>query len=194
ESQLNLGDGSITLGQLMSPGWRLPHLVDVFLSCCETNLDKPDITDNLLSLSTGFLCAGAISAISSLWQVDDLASALFSIFYYQQRQEGKNRPEALKKAQIKLRELSRSDLQEICKELRKADLEEISQASENHRKQARNQREQYPKDSVEYLECDRQYQKYAKISIAINNIQKSKGEFPFAHPRYWSAFIAQGLG
>gem|GEM_PF-6803478 len=26
-----------------------------------------------------------------------------------------------------------------------------------------------------------------------NHIQKSKGEFPFAHPRYWSAFIAQGL-
>jgi CHAT domain-containing protein len=35
--------------------------------------------------------------------------------------------------------------------------------------------------------------KYAKISIAIDKIQKSKGEFPFAHPRYWSAFIAQGL-
>ena len=181
ESQLKLGDGSITLGQLMSPGWRSPHLVDVFLSCCETNLDKPDITDNLLTLSTGFLCAGAISVISSLWKVDDLATALFSIFYYQQRQEGKNRPEALKAAQIKLREL------------RKADLEEISQKAENERKQARTQKKQYLQDSKEYLECDRQYQKYAKISIAIDNIQKSKGELPFAHPRYWSAFIAQGL-
>jgi CHAT domain-containing protein len=181
ESQLKLGDGSITLGQLMSPGWRSPNLVDVFLSCCETNLDNPDITDNLLTLSTGFLCAGAISVISSLWKVDDLATALFSIFYYQQRQEGKNRPEALKAAQIKLREL------------RKADLEEISQKAENERKQARTQKKQYLQDSKEYLECDRQHQKYAKISIAINNIQKSKGEFPFAHPRYWSAFIAQGL-
>ncbi|MEI6444252.1 MAG: hypothetical protein WCO29_14280 [Nostocales cyanobacterium ELA583] len=40
---------------------------------------------------------------------------------------------------------------------------------------------------------DRQYQKYAKISIALDKIQKSKGEFSFAHPRYWSAFTAQGL-
>ncbi|GCL41685.1 CHAT domain-containing protein [Dolichospermum planctonicum] len=181
ESQLKLGNGSITLGQLMSPSWRLSHILDVFLSCCETNLDNPDITDNLLTLSTGFLCAGAISVISSLWKVDDLATALLSIFYYQHRQEGKNRPEALKEAQIKLREL------------RKADLKEMSQAAENQRKQARNQKKQYPEDSKEYLECDRQYQKYAKISIAIDNIQKSKGELPFAHPRYWSAFIAQGL-
>ncbi|MEA5529200.1 CHAT domain-containing tetratricopeptide repeat protein [Dolichospermum sp. UHCC 0684] len=181
ESQLKLGDGSITLGQLMSPGWRLPNLLDVFLSCCETNLDKPDITDNLLTLSTGFLCAGAISVISSLWKVNDLATALFSIFYYQQRQEGKNRPAALKAAQIKLREL------------RKADLEEISQAAENQRKQARNQKKQYPQDSKEYLECDFQHKKSLKILNTIDHIQKSKGEFPFAHPRYWSAFIAQGL-
>ena len=181
ESQLKLGDGSITLGQLMSPGWRLPHLVDVFLSCCETNLDNPDITDNLLTLSTGFLCAGAISVISSLWKVNDLATALFSIFYYQQRQEGKNRPAALKEAQIKLREL------------RKADLEEISQAAENQRQQARNQKKQYPQDSEEYLECDFQHKKSLKILNTINHIQKSTAEFPFAHPRYWSAFIAQGL-
>ncbi|MEA5550157.1 CHAT domain-containing protein [Anabaena cylindrica UHCC 0172] len=193
ESQLKLGDGSITLGQLMSPGWRLPDLIDVFLSCCETNLDKPDITDNLLTLSTGFLCAGTISVISSLWQVDDLATALLSIFYYQQRQEYKNRPEALKEAQIKLRELKKADLEEICKELRKADLEEISQAAENQRQQARNQKKQYPQDSKEYLECDFQHKKSLKILNTINHIQKSTAEFPFAHPRYWSAFIAQGL-
>ncbi|GAA6617237.1 hypothetical protein NUACC26_030470 [Scytonema sp. NUACC26] len=59
ESQLKLGDGSITLGQLMSPGWRLPNLLDVFLSCCETNLGNPSLTDDVLTLSTGFLCAGA---------------------------------------------------------------------------------------------------------------------------------------
>ena len=181
ESQLKLGDGSITLGQLMSPEWRLPNLIDVFLSCCETNLDNPDITDNLLTLSTGFLCTGAISVISSLWMVDDLATALLSIFYYQQRQECKNRPEALKEAQIKLREL------------RKADLEEISQAAENQRQQARNQKKQYPQDSEEYLECDFQHKKSLKILNTINHIQKSTAEFPFAHPRYWSAFIAQGL-
>jgi CHAT domain-containing protein/TPR repeat protein len=181
ESELILGDGNITLGQLMSPGWRLPNLLDVFLSCCETNLVTPVLTDDILTLSTGFLCAGARSVVSSLWSVNDLATAFFSIFYYEQRQLNKNRPEALKQAQIKLREL------------RKTDLEEISQQVSNLRKQARNLRKEYSPDSENYLECDRQYKKYAAISIAIDKIQKSKGEFPFAHPYYWADFICQGL-
>lgn len=182
ESQLKLGDGSITLGQLMSPGWRLPHLVDVFLSCCETNLDNPDITDNLLTLSTGFLCAGAISVISSLWKVNDLATALFSVFYYQQRQDGKNRPEALKAAQIKLREL------------RKADLEEISKQIESKEKELIGDRKKYTRNSDEYSQWEHQYNIHTKINRLLKHkIQTSDSELPFAHPCYWSAFIAQGL-
>lgn len=182
ESQLNLGDGSITLGQLMSPGWRLPHLIDVFLSCCETNLDNPDITDNLLTLSTGFLCAGAISVISSLWKVNDLATALFSVFYYQQRQDGKNRPEALKAAQIKLREL------------RKADLEEISKQIESKEKELIGDRKKYTRNSDEYSQWEHQYNIHTKINRLLKHkIQTSDSELPFAHPLYWSAFIAQGL-
>ncbi|MGL5062751.1 MAG: CHAT domain-containing protein, partial [Microcoleus sp.] len=115
ESILKLANGNITLGQIMSPGFRLPNLFDVFLSCCETNLGISGITDDILSLSTGFLCAGARSVVSTLWAVDDLATALFSIYYYQYRQQGKNRPEALQKAQIDLRNLKMGNL--------KADLE-----------------------------------------------------------------------
>lgn len=106
ESCLILADGNITLGQIMSPGFRLPNLSDVFLSCCETNLGVAGITDDILSLSTGFLCAGARSVVSTLWSVDDLATALFSIFYYQYCQRGLNRTEALQQAQVKLRNLS----------------------------------------------------------------------------------------
>jgi len=88
ESVLKLADGDITLGQIMTPGFRLPNLSDVFLSCCETNLGIAGVSDDILSLSTGFLCAGARSVVSTLWSVDDLATALFSIFYYQYRQQG----------------------------------------------------------------------------------------------------------
>ena len=82
ESKLILADGTITLGQIMTPGWRLPQLSDIFLSCCETNLGVAQATDDILTLSTGFLCAGARSVVSTLWAVNDLATALFSIFYY----------------------------------------------------------------------------------------------------------------
>jgi CHAT domain-containing protein len=181
ESQLKLADGSITLGQLMTPSWRFPQLFDVFLSCCETNLGNPSLTDDILTLSTGFLCAGARSVVSTLWAVNDLATALFSIFYYQQRQQGKTRPESLQQAQIQLRQLQ------------KEDLTEISQQAELGRKEARNKRQQYLPGSTEYLECDREYRKYAGVTLEIAKIKNSPEKFPFSHSRYWAAFICQGL-
>ncbi len=165
----------------MTPGWRLPNLSDVFLSCCETNLGDPSITDDILTLSTGFLCAGARSVVSTLWAVDDLATALFSTFYYQQRQQEKSRPEALQKAQIKLRELKKEELKELFKQV------------ETKRKQARTKRNQYPPGSVEYLECDREYRKYAGVTIQIDKVKNSQDECPFSHPCYWAAFTCQGL-
>ncbi|MBD2431035.1 CHAT domain-containing protein [Fischerella sp. FACHB-380] len=185
ESQLKLGDGSITLGQLMSPSWRLPNLFDVFLSCCETNLGNPSLTDDILTLSTGFLCAGARSVVSTLWSVNDLATALFSIFYYQQRKEGKSRPEALQQAQIKLRESKKEYLIEK--------FTEISKQAELKRKEARNQRKKYPVDSPEYLECDREYRKYAGVMLEITKLKNSSEKFPFAYPHFWAAFACQGL-
>ncbi|AFZ57963.1 CHAT domain-containing protein [Anabaena cylindrica FACHB-243] len=184
ESQLKLADGTITLGQLMSPGWRLPNLVDVFLSCCETNLGTTPLTDDILTLSTGFLCAGARSVVSSLWSVDDLATSLFSIFYYQQRQQGKNRPESLKQAQIKLRELRKADLAEISNQINEKEKE----------KELIGNRQQYNRNSVEYSKWEDQYNTHAKINRLIKQkLQISEPEFPFSHPRYWAAFICHGL-
>jgi CHAT domain-containing protein len=186
-SQLKLGDGSITLGQLMSPGWRLPHLSDVFLSCCETGLGLPEITDDILTLSTGFLCAGARSVVSTLWAVDDLATAIFSIFYYQHRQQGRSRPEAVRQAQIKLRELNKEEL------LNREDIKELSRQAEAGRKQARNKRSQYESGSANYLNWDREYRKYASVTNQIHSVKNSQDEEPFSHPRYWAAFTCSGL-
>ncbi|WP_293019897.1 MULTISPECIES: CHAT domain-containing protein [unclassified Moorena] len=72
ESQLRLGDGALTLGQLLTPGWRMPNLSEVVVSACEVNFTPTKITDDLLSLATGFLCAGARSVVSTQWSVDDL--------------------------------------------------------------------------------------------------------------------------
>jgi CHAT domain-containing protein len=181
ESQLKLADGSITLGQLMTPGWRLPNLSDVFLSCCETNLGDPSITDDILTLSTGFLCAGARSVVSTLWAVDDLATALFSTFYYQQRQQEKSRPEALQKAQIKLRQLKKEELAELSMQVTAKEKELIRQ------------RKNYPDGSAERVEWERDYNKYAKVATLINIIKNSPEEFPFSHPKFWAAFTCQGL-
>ncbi|WP_414528395.1 CHAT domain-containing protein [Nodularia chucula] len=182
ESQLTLAHGScITLGQLMTPSWRLPQLVEVFLSCCETNLGKPSLTDDVLTLSTGFLCAGARSVISSLWKVNDLATALFSIFYYQHRKHGQSRPEALRQAQIQLRELTQ------------VDLKKISQPIEAREKELMGNRKKYLSGSVEHQQWVYEYNMYAKLNRRIKEIENSTQQFPFSAPHYWSAFICQGL-
>ena len=181
ESQLKLADGSITLGQLMTPTWRLPQLVEVFLSCCETNLGTPSLSDDILTLSTGFLCAGARSVVSTLWSVNDLATALFSIFYYQQRQEGNSRPEALQQAQIQLREFTKVDLKKIFQEVEAREKELIGN------------RKKYPLDSIEHQQWKRKYNMYTKLNRRIKEIENSTQQFPFSDPHYWAAFICHGL-
>ncbi len=181
ESYLQLGDGNITLGQLMTPGWRLPNLWDIFLSCCETNLGTTSLTDDILTLSTGFLCAGARSVVSTLWKVDDLATAILSIFYYQHRKQGKSCSKALQQAQMNLRNLRKQDCKEIFPEI------------EAREKQLIQSRKQYSRGSVEYREWEREYNMYARVNRLIQQTETSTEKFPFSHPRYWSAFICQGL-
>ncbi|MDF5707173.1 MAG: CHAT domain-containing protein [Nostoc sp. S4] len=182
ESQLRLAHGSsITLGELMTPSWRLPQLVEVFLSCCETNLGTPSLTDDILTLSTGFLCAGARSVVSTLWSVNDLATALFSIFYYQQRQEGKNRSQALQQAQIQLREFTKLDVSKIFQEVEAREKELIAN------------RKKYSLGSIEYEQWKFEFNLYAKLNRQIQEIENYTQQFPFSDPRYWAAFICHGL-
>ncbi|WP_298904989.1 CHAT domain-containing protein [uncultured Nostoc sp.] len=103
----------------------------------------PSLTDDILTLSTGFLCAGAKSVVSTLWSVNDLATALFSIFYYQQRQEGNSRPEALQQAQIKLRELKKEEL------LKRKDIKKLYNHAKTEFEEAQIQKSQYERGSTE---------------------------------------------
>ncbi|NQE34366.1 CHAT domain-containing protein [Microcoleus asticus] len=209
ESRLFLGDGIITLGELMTPGWRLPQLSDVFMSCCETNLGGTEITDNLLSLGTGFLCAGARSVVSTLWAVDDFATSLFSIFYYQYRREGLSRPEALWRAQVRLRTISGAELKELYQpqidpllQTIIGKLEGELAAVQQERKELRLRQKSYSKGTDEFKELDKKLKEIVKQE---NQIQERKKGYeslaknlysmsnPFDNLIYWSGFICQGL-
>jgi CHAT domain-containing protein len=198
ESKLELGDGTITLGQLMTPSWRLPLLLDVFLSCCETGLGIPQSADDILTLSTGFLCAGARSVVSTLWSVDDLATALFSIFYYRHRKAGKNRPVSLQMAQEELRLLSGQTLATVYQPQIVPMLDNKFKQLDTERKLAYANREQEDKDTPAFLKSNREYK---RLSKAADNIHQIKNRLkalclepaPFSHPFYWAAFTCSGL-
>jgi len=209
ESRLFLGDGSITLGELMTPGWRLPQLSDVFMSCCETNLGGTEITDNLLSLGTGFLCAGARSVVSTLWAVDDFATSLFSIFYYQYRRQGLSRPEALWRSQVRLRTISGAELKELYQPqidplLQRiiGDLKSKLAVVQKEKQKLKLRQKSYHKETDEFNKLAAELKKITKRE---NQIQKQKEGYeslkeniytmsnPFDHLSYWSGFICQGL-
>jgi CHAT domain-containing protein len=199
ESALILADGRITLGQLLTPGWRTPQLEDVFLSCCETGLGTTEITDDILTISTGFLCAGARTVISTIWSVDDLATALFSLFYYQHRHQGNKRLESIKKAQFELRSLTGETLTTDYKPRLSSFLTQKLTESEMLRKTTKKERDIHPQDSQMYQQRDQEYKKYAKIGNRIYKAKKNLESFcleskPFFHPFYWAAFTCSGLG
>lgn len=74
----------------------------VTLSACETALGRLNPGDDVVGLTRGFLYAGAGAVVSSLWSVDDQATALLMTEFYTELQHNDRRT-ALQKAQLKAR-------------------------------------------------------------------------------------------
>jgi CHAT domain-containing protein len=80
----------------------------VTLSACETALGKEIKGEGLVGLTRGFMYAGAPRVVASLWKVDDVATAeLMGRFYKGMLQQGLHPAEALRQAQVQMREQKR---------------------------------------------------------------------------------------
>jgi CHAT domain-containing protein len=74
------------------------------LSGCETGLLIPDVMDEFVSLPLGFLSAGSKCVVSTLWQIDDLSTALLFDRFYAEYRAGRAPAAALRSAQLWLRD------------------------------------------------------------------------------------------
>jgi CHAT domain-containing protein/Tfp pilus assembly protein PilF len=75
----------------------------VVLSACETGLGKEISGEGLIGLTRGFMYAGATRVVSTLWKVNDFATAkLMKAFYKSMEQEGKRPAQALREAQLSM--------------------------------------------------------------------------------------------
>jgi CHAT domain-containing protein len=199
ESCLILADGTITLGDILTS--RYPDLNEIFLSCCETHLGTTTITDDILTLATGFLCAGARSVISTLWGVDDLATSLFSIFYYQYRKEGLDRAIAIGKAQVQLRTLTAEKFQLKYSEDIITHLTAYAKQTKLDRKTLKQQLDRAEIDATTYQNhydaLTNVYQKTLKLLESIKQYsaidEAHSIDYPFANPYFWAGFTCQGL-
>jgi CHAT domain-containing protein len=107
----------LTLGNLFERNFRLDKCRLVVLSACETGLvDFRNISDEYISLPSGFLYAGSIGVVSSLWTVDALSTAFLMIKFSQN----------LKATMVKSRDFSVAvELQKAQKWLRNATTSEL---------------------------------------------------------------------
>lgn len=77
----------------------------VVLSACRTGLGKDVRGEGLMSLTRGFMYAGASSVAATLWNVDDeVTSELMKDFYTKMLQQGLTPAAALRAAQNKIRQ------------------------------------------------------------------------------------------
>lgn len=104
QSRLELYDGPLTLGRIRASR-RLGASRLVTVSACESGLSSPvGQADEYVGFPSGFLLAGAPAAVSTLWAVDDQATAaLMASFYGAYLAGGLPLAEALRRAQIATR-------------------------------------------------------------------------------------------
>ncbi len=93
-------DGRLDAGEIVALD--LPTGI-VMLSACETGLGRIGPGDELAGLPRAFVAAGARSVISSLWKVEDLATAVLVKHFYRRLEAGADLDEALRLAQLAVR-------------------------------------------------------------------------------------------
>jgi len=95
----NRNDGRLQVHELF--GLNLKNANLVTLSACQTALAKIESGDDMIGLSRGFIYAGTPALLASLWDVEDNATAtLMEAFYTNWLQKKMTRPEALRRAQL----------------------------------------------------------------------------------------------
>jgi CHAT domain-containing protein len=173
ESPLLLANGeTLTLGAMLEL-LNLPHAQLVVLSACETALvDPAEQADEHFGLALGPLYAGAPTVWGTLWAVADVATGLLMGKAYDLLQAGRSKAEALREAQLWLRDLTAAQAQEIL---------EAQAAAAGQ-----------PTQAVALAEV-------ARMALAqLLPVQRrfalmDDTERPFAHPYFWAAFQCVGV-
>ncbi|MHC0067158.1 CHAT domain-containing protein [Nostoc sp. UIC 10890] len=112
ESALILADNErLTLAEIFALSLHQCRLIT--LSACETGItDSTSISDEYISLPSGFLYAGSPSVVSSLWTVNDLSTALLMIKFYQNLHTNVSVAVSLNQAQLWLRDVTKIQLED----------------------------------------------------------------------------------
>jgi CHAT domain-containing protein/tetratricopeptide (TPR) repeat protein len=159
-------DGRLTAAEVLEY-WKLDAEL-VTLSACDSGLGRQGGGDGLLGFAQSFLLAGSRSVCLSLWQVDDTATALLMDRFYRNllgKREDGAKPMGKTAA---LRE-AKEWLRHVPASEALQRLGEITKGVVRGERPAREEMRSVPKP------------------------KDAAGDYkPYAHPRYWAAFILMG--
>jgi tetratricopeptide (TPR) repeat protein len=164
-------DGRLTANEVLE-SWKLDADL-VTLSACESGLGRFGGGDGLLGFAQAFLLAGSRSVCLSLWKVDDAATALLMDRFYRNllgKRAGLDKPlakaQALAEAKKWLRELTADDALKLTADLTQG----VARGT-------------------------RGKERALPLLPAVPEAAPAtdpKAFRPYAHPRYWAAFILIG--
>jgi CHAT domain-containing protein/tetratricopeptide (TPR) repeat protein len=102
--------GGLTLAALLAGALPLGPGTSIYANACETAMiDARLATDEHLGFPGAFLLAGARFVMASLWQVDDVSTAIFGTEMMRRRAAGQGSPEAATAAMEFVRTLKKGD-------------------------------------------------------------------------------------
>lgn len=164
DAVVRLADGLMGADELA--GLRCPDLRLAVVSACQSAvINIAHLRDEVLSVGSVLLAAGAAGAIASLWSVQSLATAmLMTRLYDEMFVEGRTPPAALREAQLWLRDLTEAKEREFLNE--------------------------HPALASEFRRQVSTGRLAGRRSIAGPNDGQSR---PYAHPDFWAAFVALGV-
>lgn len=139
----------------------------VVLSACQTGLGEAGKGEGIKGLRRAFELAGAGFLVCTLWEVDDLSSAVLMRKFYEQLIDntGTTPETALARAKVFVRNITGKELVE-------------------------NGWGQHIASAIDKLFEDGE----GSLANGLQDILDNPECHPFSHPRYWAAYILQGRG
>jgi CHAT domain-containing protein len=95
-------DGILTAEDVA--GWNLSNTELIVLSACETGISDIVTGEGVFGLRRAFVLAGTLTLVMSLWKVPDEQTKELMIDFYKYILSGKPRAEALRNAQLAMKE------------------------------------------------------------------------------------------
>lgn len=159
-------DGRLTAREVLD-SWSLNADL-VTLSACETAIGRPGGGDGMLGFGQALLAAGSRSVCLSLWKVDDTATALLMHRFYQNLLGSRG---------------------ELTAPLKKADA--LAEAKRWLRQLSHQEAQQILAEWKKELVSVNPAVRGADLTVGGKS-SEAQSDHPFAHPRFWSAFVLIG--